>query len=599
MSEIKQDLSIRGESIQRVYSFLEESNLIVNRQYQRKLVWNIEEKKSFIDSVVMGYPVPLFLFAEINYEKRNVLEVIDGLQRLNAILSFIEQEFCIESAGFFDLETIPETKLKLDNKQLTQKEPRLDRKKCVDFSNYLLPFSIYKKGKSEEIDEIFRRINSGGRQLSRQDIRQSGSLGNFSEIVRKISSKVRGDDSSTNMIPLGKMKHISISNISLDYGINVNDVFWVKQSILPREKVRESRDEEVIADVLGYILLKETPYSNKKMLDSYYGLYKSEANKKRFKELENKINKDSQEFIIDQFIYVYNELREILDKTTKQFNRLLFPNAKSKSHLPRYFQSIFLALFYLLVEKKMKVKDYDMLVKIIEDMGKDINVGTGAGGVWTSGDRDKSVSSVVGMIEKAFIARDENDPALYSWTTEFENILMQSTAEQDVFDFKQGLLDLSKGQFSEKTFGNYIKTCTAIANIDCNATGYLIIGVADSESDSKKIMRKYKIDRVEYNRFFVTGVEHEAVLLNKSMDDYYNFIISKIEKQPISDEFKNLLERSVSLINYFGKTVVVIKITSLNDPVIYDQSYYERKGNRTVKVATQEFPVLFKRFHNT
>lgn len=489
MPEIKQELSIRGESIQRVYSFYEDKNLIVNRRYQRKLVWNLEEKKSFIDSLVIGYPVPLFLFAEISYNKRSVLEVIDGMQRLNAILSFIDQEFQI-STGYFDLETIPETKLKKDRDELIQKEPVLDRESCVLFSSYLLPFSTYRQGASDSIDEIFRRINSGGRQLSRQDIRQSGSLGNFSEIVRRISTKIRGDDSAKDTLVLNKMKDISISNVSLNYGINVDDIFWVKQSILPREKVRESRDEEIVADVLAYVLLDEKPYSNKELLDSYYGIYSSKINEERYNKLENKIQKDSPEKIISQFIHVYDELRFILSKTTKQFNKLMFRDAGSS--VPRYFQAVFLALFELLIQQNKKIRDYNALLEKLDNIGTHINVGTGAGGVWTASGRANSVNAVLGIIESAFTEREEDDPALSSWTTEFENILMQSHTEQSMYDFKQGCLRLnSPAKFDDKAFSNYIKTATAIANIGPKTKGYLIIGVADKTSDSNRIKDIY------------------------------------------------------------------------------------------------------------
>ena len=55
-----QELTIRSESVQRMYGFYRENKLIVNRRYQRKLVWGIDEKAAFIDSVLKEYPVPLF-----------------------------------------------------------------------------------------------------------------------------------------------------------------------------------------------------------------------------------------------------------------------------------------------------------------------------------------------------------------------------------------------------------------------------------------------------------------------------------------------------------------------------------------------------------
>lgn len=58
------DLSIKGESIQSLYSYYLSKTFLVNRRYQRKLVWTIDEKRSFIDSIMKGYPVPLVLLAE-------------------------------------------------------------------------------------------------------------------------------------------------------------------------------------------------------------------------------------------------------------------------------------------------------------------------------------------------------------------------------------------------------------------------------------------------------------------------------------------------------------------------------------------------------
>lgn len=44
-----QDLTVRSENIQRIYSFYISEKFLVNRRYQRKLIWTIEEKSSFID----------------------------------------------------------------------------------------------------------------------------------------------------------------------------------------------------------------------------------------------------------------------------------------------------------------------------------------------------------------------------------------------------------------------------------------------------------------------------------------------------------------------------------------------------------------------
>lgn len=96
MSNLNSELTIRGESIQRIYEFFISKKLIVNRRYQRKLVWSIEEKQAFIDSITKGFPIPLILFAEKQENSDKRFEIIDGMQRLDAITSFINGEFTLK-----------------------------------------------------------------------------------------------------------------------------------------------------------------------------------------------------------------------------------------------------------------------------------------------------------------------------------------------------------------------------------------------------------------------------------------------------------------------------------------------------------------------
>ena len=84
---IQNDLLIRNENVQRLFDWYNDGTFVVNRKYQRKLVWTFEEKQKFINSILLNYPVPLILLAATEDGK---YEIIDGMQRLNAIFSFIK-----------------------------------------------------------------------------------------------------------------------------------------------------------------------------------------------------------------------------------------------------------------------------------------------------------------------------------------------------------------------------------------------------------------------------------------------------------------------------------------------------------------------------
>ena len=63
--KVKKKLAIRPETVETIFDYCQEGKLLANRRYQRKLVWTIEEKETFIDSLSLNIPVPLILASEI------------------------------------------------------------------------------------------------------------------------------------------------------------------------------------------------------------------------------------------------------------------------------------------------------------------------------------------------------------------------------------------------------------------------------------------------------------------------------------------------------------------------------------------------------
>jgi hypothetical protein len=595
MDRIIQDLAIRGESIQRIYDYYIDERFLVNRRYQRKLVWSIEEKKAFIDSIRKGFPIPLILVAEVSFNEQKNFEIIDGMQRLNAIISFIEGEFDLDGE-FFDLETMAKTKLLLDSGELIQKTPKLDRKVCTQIAGYNLPLSIYSFEGLDKIDDIFRRINSNGKHLSKQELRQAGATGHFAQLVRHVSSKVRGDVSAHDVLLLNDMKNISITSRDLPYGINVDNVFWVAEGILTREYVRQSRDEEVVADILAYMALSTKPPSSSEILDEYYGLSLDDREgDNRFQEIESAVLKITPEVLSQQFLHVYDELKKILQRSGQTFNRLLFEDAGPR--LPRYFQILFLALYELLILENLEIANYDQLINLLDNMGsRNINLG-GGGGRWSARERQSNIAAVAGIIRSVFVKKQRRDPAIDSWITQFENILTQSYTEQSLYDFKQGFHRLGGNyEFDDDLFQKVIRTLTAMANIGPNTVGYVIVGIADDEEAAKRIEAIYNTTATVFNRFHITGIQGEASKYKNGLDGYFQFIIQKIASMPISEADKNQISRNIRLINYYDKSILIFQIESRNEPSIFDGKYYIRKGPNNEPIPPEEYPDLFRRF---
>ncbi|SMG41644.1 GmrSD restriction endonuclease domain-containing protein [Paenibacillus aquistagni] len=595
MDRLMQDLAIRGESIQRIYDYFIGERFLVNRRYQRKLVWSIEEKKAFIDSIRRGFPIPLILVAEVSFNDQKNFEIIDGMQRLNAIIAFIEGEYDLEGE-YFDLETMAKTKLLLDSGDLIQKFPKMDRKICTQIAGYNLPLSIYSFEGIDKIDEIFRRINSNGKHLSKQELRQAGAIGHFAQLVRHISSKVRGDVSAHDTLLLNEMKNISITSRDLPYGINVDSVFWVAEGILTREYVRQSRDEEVIADILAYMALSTKPPSSSDILDDYYGLSLGEGEvDSRFQEIESAVLKVTPGVLGQQFLYIYDELRKILNHSGQTFNRLLFEDAGPR--LPRYFQILFLALYELLILESLVIANYRGLIELLNNMGsRNMNLG-GGGGRWSAKERQSNIAAVAGIIRSVFVKKERRDPAIDSWITQFENILTQSFTEQSLYDFKQGFHRLGGDfEFDEALFKKVILTLTAMANVGPNTVGYVIIGIADDHDATDRIETVYGTSAIKFNKFEITGVQGEASKYRNGLDGYFQYIIQKLSSMPISEADKNQISRNIKLISYYDKSVLIFQIESRNEPSLFDGKYHIRKGPNNEAIPPEEYPDLFRRF---
>ncbi len=586
---------INGKVVERSYEDYRNNQYLVNRRYQRKLVWELEEKQAFIDSLANGYPVPLFLFARCIYKDEERNEIIDGMQRLNAIFSFIENEYPSSSGEFFDLSSTALTKELLDNDILKQKQPVLKRETCVRIVSYELPYSIYDEHDPGIIDEVFRRINANGKHLSRQEIRQAGVVTDFAQLVRTVATRIRGDVSHDDFLLLSQMNSISITKENSHGGIDPDSVFWVKENIMTKEDLRQSVDEEQIADLLGAMLIDPIPPSNVSVLDEYYG-YKGSDSASRFQKLEDALAAVSPEKLSDQFFYLYDEIRRIFHNRPKTIiGQIVSPRTYRG---PRYFQVLFLSLYKLLIRNEMKIADYDGIYNELDGIAsKTLNI-SGGGGWWTQQEKTNLVASTASILEKYTESRGENDPMYYSYTNELETILKQSFTENSQYDFKQGIHNLNTGAKNDGLLKKIFKTLTMMANTGKGAVGYVLIGVCDNFSDSETVRSVYGTTSVRVGSFYVSGVNGEIDKYYSGYDAYLLTIKNSLNAMPISEHYKRQIASKMRMVNYHGKAVIILKITCDNGAVMFDNNYYTRaaSSNDPVPVSAESMPSFFAKF---
>ena len=115
--------------------FIEQYNIDMDPDYQRDYIWTVDQKKAFVGAVIQNHnTIPIFWFnSEGPLENRNKVEVVDGKQRINAILGWLDNKYeaicpCGEVFWYKDIDEIGRrilgmaTTLKMHFVQLSRKD---------------------------------------------------------------------------------------------------------------------------------------------------------------------------------------------------------------------------------------------------------------------------------------------------------------------------------------------------------------------------------------------------------------------------------------------------------------------------------------------
>ncbi|NJK79246.1 MAG: DUF262 domain-containing protein [Chloroflexaceae bacterium] len=155
---------------------------IIIPSFQRGYVWTLTRASRFIESLLLGLPVPgIFLARDLDTNK---LLVIDGQQRLKSLQYFYDghfeptgQEFTLkgvqsEFEGKSYQTLLEEDRRRLDDSIIHATVIKQDEPKDDDSS------SVY---------HVFERLNTGGVSLQPQEIRASISRGAFNDLIKTLN----------------------------------------------------------------------------------------------------------------------------------------------------------------------------------------------------------------------------------------------------------------------------------------------------------------------------------------------------------------------------------------------------------------------------
>lgn len=147
-----------------IISMYSREEIIIDPEYQRLFRWTIEQQSRFIESILLGIPVPPIFVAE---NKDGKWEIVDGLQRISTILSFVGVLRTMPEKNNWKMEEgeiIKETNNFSYSELTTKLQLTIKRFVCrIEVLNW--------NSKIDVRYELFNRLNTGGTQLSDQEIR--------------------------------------------------------------------------------------------------------------------------------------------------------------------------------------------------------------------------------------------------------------------------------------------------------------------------------------------------------------------------------------------------------------------------------------------
>jgi hypothetical protein len=148
------------------------NELIIDPEYQRAFRWSVGKESRFIESLVLGMPIPPLFVIELEDGK---YELIDGLQRLSSYIHF-RAALQLE---MFDRKIEKGTGLELTDCDIVKELNGLTHDTLpvamqIRLKRHFIRVEVIRKDSDERLRyHMFKRLNTGGENLSDQEIRNS------------------------------------------------------------------------------------------------------------------------------------------------------------------------------------------------------------------------------------------------------------------------------------------------------------------------------------------------------------------------------------------------------------------------------------------
>lgn len=229
-------------SVGELINIYKDGEIELEPAFQRLFRWSTIQETNFIESILLGYPIPPIFVLQ---RKDGIWDVVDGVQRLSTIYHFagilktsdgnIKKPLRLESADIL-------THLNSKYYSEEQGKPCFDPATRIDFKRASISILILQAGSDPKSKfELFKRLNTGGSRLTDQEIRNSMIL-------------MYNEDAYNAMEEFSKREHVvKMFNLPESYSDKRMDMDIITRFLVMRnyeniEEVPDSIDINVFLD---------------------------------------------------------------------------------------------------------------------------------------------------------------------------------------------------------------------------------------------------------------------------------------------------------------------------------------------------------------
>lgn len=215
------------KSVSDLVKMMKDGRIYLTPEYQRNYVWDNKKASLLIESILLNIPIPV-IYAAREANENLSWNIVDGLQRLNALKRFYNCEFSLSG-----LEILHE----LNGEKYDTLNPKA--KAYLDDANLRIVL-LFEDSHPDIKYDIFMRLNTGSVNLKPQELRNCLYRGEFNEALKELVA----DKNILNIMNL-KSPHKRMDDVEL---------------------------------ILRYIAISENYDKNNEVLCNYNGVMKSFLN---------------------------------------------------------------------------------------------------------------------------------------------------------------------------------------------------------------------------------------------------------------------------------------------------------------------------------